>query len=93
MSSTEKDSATNPKLEASISMLAMSIASSAAMFLGLTPNPSNNQIQKDKSMARFNIDLLIVLQEKTKGNLSDEEKNLLDTILNDLQMKFLTTQF
>ena len=77
------------KLEANFSMLTMSIASSAAMSMGLAPNPQTNETAKDKDMARFNIDLLIMLQEKTKNNLNDEEKRFLDSVITDLQMKFL----
>lgn len=75
--------------EATLSMLVMSIASGAAMALGLAPNPQTQQTQVDKNMARFNIDLLLVLQTKTKGNLSDDESKLLSSLLSDLQMKFL----
>lgn len=80
---------TQEKLEASISTLIMSIASSAAMFMGLAPDPQTGKMQTDKTMARFNIDLLLVLQDKTKNNLSADEKHFLDTLVNDLQMKFL----
>ncbi|MBX3039585.1 MAG: DUF1844 domain-containing protein, partial [Bdellovibrionaceae bacterium] len=66
-----------------------SIASSAVMSMGLAPNPQTNETNKDKDMARFNIDLLIMLQEKTKNNLNDEEKRFLDSVITDLQMKFL----
>ncbi|MBL7672030.1 MAG: DUF1844 domain-containing protein [Bdellovibrionaceae bacterium] len=76
-------------LEASISVLVMSIGSSAAVSLGLSPNPQTGKIEKDREMARFNIDLLVVLQQKTKGNLSDDESGLLGNILSDLQMKFV----
>lgn len=77
------------KMEASFSMLVMSIASSAAMSLGLAPHPQTGETHKDKGMARFNIDLLIMLQEKTKGHLIDDEKQFLDSVVTDLQMKFL----
>lgn len=80
---------TEPKLEANFSMLVMSVASSAAMAMGLTPDPGSGETAKDKDMARFNIDLLVMLQGKTKGNLGDDEKRLLDSIVTDLQMKFL----
>ncbi len=76
------------ELEASFSMLIMSIASSALMAMGLAPDPDNNT-SKDKSMARFNIDLLVILQTKTKNNLSDDEKNFLESLISDLQMKFV----
>lgn len=78
-----------PKMEASFSMLTMSLASSAAMALGLAPDPTTNKVEKDKEMARFNIDLLLMLQDKTKNNLNDDEKRFLESILSDLQMKFI----
>ena len=75
--------------EATFSMLVMSIASSAAMALGLAPNPQTQKTEVDRAMAKFNIDLLLVLQTKTKGNLSDDESKLLTSLLSDLQMKFV----
>lgn len=77
------------KLEASFSLLVMSIASNAVMAMGLTPDPQTGKTEVDKSLARFNIDLLMVLNEKTKNNLTGEESGLLTSILQDLQMKFL----
>ena len=79
---------TAPPMEASFSIIIMSIASSAAMSMGLSPN-QDNVIEVDKPLARFNIDLLSVLKEKTQNNLSNEEKGLLDHIVQDLQAKFV----
>lgn len=78
------------KLEASFSVLAMSIASSAAMAMGLAPDPQNGKLMTDKPMARFNIDLLLILQEKTKGNLNAEEASFIEAVINDLQVKFIS---
>lgn len=61
------------KLEASFSMLIMSMASSALMAMGLTPDPQTGKAEQDKQMARFNIDLLLNLKEKTKNNLTGED--------------------
>lgn len=77
------------KMEASFSILAMSIASSAVMAMGLAPDPQSGKVSKDKNMARFNIDLLVMLQEKTKNNLSSDEKAFLENIISDLQIKFV----
>ncbi|MBK9321574.1 MAG: DUF1844 domain-containing protein [Bdellovibrionaceae bacterium] len=78
------------KMEASFSMLTMSIASSAVMAMGLAPDPqSGGAPNKDKNLARFNIDLLVMLQEKTKNNLTQEEKAFLNSLITDLQMKFV----
>ncbi|MGE5087299.1 MAG: DUF1844 domain-containing protein [Bacillota bacterium] len=78
------------KMEASLSVLIMSLASSAVMAMGLAPDPASGKINKDKNMARFNIDLLLVLQEKTKGNLTADESKFLENLINDLQMKFVS---
>ncbi|MBC7741606.1 MAG: DUF1844 domain-containing protein [Bdellovibrionaceae bacterium] len=80
---------TEPKLEASFSMLIMSMASSALMAMGLTPDPQTGKSEADKPMAKFNIDLLVNLKDKTKNNLTPDEQGLLDHILQDLQMKFI----
>ncbi len=77
------------KLEASFTILIMSIGSSALMAMGLTPDPQSGKTEVDKDMARFNIDLLSLVKEKTKNNLDQEEKNFLDQMLADLQSKFL----
>lgn len=78
------------KMEASLSALIMSIASSAVMAMGLAPNPQSGEIQTDKNLARFNIDLLLVLQDKTKGNLTSDESKFLNELVIDLQMKFVS---
>lgn len=76
-------------LEASFSTLILSIASSAAMALGLAPHPETQKTNKDLKMARFNIDLLLLLQTKTKGNLEDDESRFLESIISDLQLKYV----
>jgi hypothetical protein len=80
---------TSEKLEASFSMLIMSIASNALMAMGHTSDPSTGQVHIDKQMARFNIDLLLNLKEKTKNNLNSDEQGLLEQIMQDLQLKFM----
>ncbi len=77
------------KLEANFSMLVMSIASSAAINLGLSPDPASGVNEINKPMAQFHIDLLIVLKEKTKGQLTNEESKLLESLISDLQLKFV----
>jgi hypothetical protein len=77
------------KFEANFSVLAMSLASSAAMALGLAPDPNTGKINKDKHMAQFNIDLLVMLKDKTKGNLTADEQRFLDSVIADLQLKFV----
>lgn len=79
-------------LEANFSTLILSIASSAAMALGLAPHPETKQIKKDLDMAQFNIDLLILLRGKTKGNLTSDESQFLESLIADLQLKFVQSK-
>ena len=71
------------------SSLILSIASTALLKLGLD---SKNPHEKDLNMARYNIDLLILLKEKTKNNLSKEESQLLESCISDLQIQFINKQ-
>ena len=85
----EKSQKQSEAMEASLSTLILSIASSAAMSLGLAPNPVSGKIEKDSNLARFNIDLLTMLSEKTKNNRTADEDRFITTILQDLKMKFI----
>lgn len=80
---------TRPNLPVQFSTLVLSLASSAILAMGLEKNPQTNQIEKDIELARFNIDMLLMLKEKTKNNLDTEESKFLETLIGDLQMKFV----
>lgn len=77
------------ELPASFSTLTLSLASSAVLAMGLEKNPQTNAYEKDLHLARFNIDMLIMLRDKTKNNLEAEEKQFLESVISDLQMKFV----
>jgi hypothetical protein len=77
------------KMEANLSTLIFSIGTSSLMNLGLAPNPSTGKMEKNMDLAKMNIDLLLVLKEKTKGNLTSEEDRFLISMVNDLQLKFV----
>jgi hypothetical protein len=68
--------------------LVLSLATGATISMGEGKGP-NGESQKDLGLARHQIDLLGVLQERTKGNLSGEEERLLNQVLFDLRMKFI----
>ncbi len=59
------------------------------VLLGEVPNPFNNKKEEDVEGAHHMIDILAMLQEKTKGNLTVEEGQLLDNVLYELRMKFM----
>jgi|GEM_PF-1545306 len=68
--------------------LIVSHEAAAMQFMGKIANPTG-KIERDLKMARFAIDTLEALQEKTKGNLSNDEKNLLDHTLYQLRMNYV----
>ena len=76
-------------MEASFSALIFSFATAALMNLGLEKNPGSGEFEKNLDLAQLNIDWLVILKEKTNGNLSSEESNYLNSIVTDLQMKFV----
>ncbi|MBI3316980.1 MAG: DUF1844 domain-containing protein [Candidatus Omnitrophica bacterium] len=70
--------------------LVSSLGYQALMHLGEVDPGGMGQAQVDLDAAREVIDLLASLKEKTQGNLSSEEHHLLETILPELQMKFVS---
>jgi hypothetical protein len=71
----------------------VSYLSTTTMFqLGLMAGPGGERIPADMPNARRTIDLLEVLQEKTKGNLTANESRLLDDVLYELRMTFVELQ-
>ena len=77
------------ELPANLSTLILSLAAGAQSALGVAPNPLTGKIEKDLLQAKYHVDLLGILVEKTKGNLTSEEEKLLQTILYDLRIKYL----
>ena len=66
-----------------------SLAMQALIFMGVIPNPVTDKTEKNLDQARLLIDTLTILRDKTKGNLDKEEEDLLNTILYEVQMKFV----
>lgn len=65
------------------------LASQAIMGLGAMNDPKTGRVVIDLDGARFSIDLLGVLEEKTKGNLSDEQSKEITQILAELRSRFV----
>jgi hypothetical protein len=59
------------------------------VLLGEVPNPYTNKKEEDLEAARHTIDILSMLEQKTKGNLSKDEQQLLESVLYELRMKFM----
>src|SRR5262245_198763 len=68
----------------------MGIASSAFIYLGLVEHPATGRRQVDMTAAKESIDMLLMLREKTKGNLTRGEEKFFDDLLTDLKMQYVS---
>ncbi|MBI3322298.1 MAG: DUF1844 domain-containing protein [Candidatus Omnitrophica bacterium] len=66
-----------------------SLSMQALVALGEIPHPATNLAAENLEQARYFIDLLGMLQEKTKGNLTQEEASILEGVLYELRMKYV----
>ena len=68
----------------------LSLATSALYHMGISPDPSGERLaEPNLPLARQTIDTLEMLEEKTRGNLDEEEKKLVETVLYELRMGFV----
>jgi hypothetical protein len=68
----------------------LSLASSAFVHLGDAPHPETGEAAPpDLPLAKQTIDILAMLEEKTKGNLTPEEERFLENLLTDLRFRFV----
>jgi hypothetical protein len=68
----------------------MNIASSAFIYLGLVEHPATGRRQVDLAGAKESIDMMVMLREKTKGNLTRGEDVYFEQLLSDLKMQFIS---
>jgi hypothetical protein len=66
------------------------LATQALMFLGQMPNPLTGKVELHLEQAKHFIDTLQMLQEKTKGNLTVDESQMLEQILHELRLAYVT---
>ena len=71
--------------------LVISLAAATMQHLGKTLNPVTNKIEKNLDAASSTIDMLDMLEAKTKGNLSEAEAKLLKGVLAELKMNYVET--
>jgi Domain of unknown function (DUF1844) len=67
----------------------LSLSHSALLHLGEAPHPETGKVEKHLSLARQTIDLIGMLEEKTRGNLTGDEERLIEQILFDLRIRFV----
>ena len=67
----------------------LSLSHSALMHLGEVPDPETNLTRVDLGLAKQNVDILGLLEDKTRGNLTGDEERLLAQVLFDLRMRYV----
>lgn len=81
---------TGPKqLEASFTQFVGGFAVQTLVHLGKMSNPITGKTEADIPNAKYSIDILGILQEKTQGNLTPEEDEYLTNLLRDLRMEYV----
>jgi len=75
--------------EANFSLFVSGLAMQGLMHIGELENPITKKKEKDLNQAKYVIDTLTMLKEKTKNNLSKEENEMFDNLLYDLRMRYV----
>lgn len=81
--------ASGPLPEAGFPALVNMLATQALLYLGAIPVSEDGEVMYDMDMAKYQIDTLQVIEEKTQGNLTDEEASLLKRTLYELRMRYV----
>lgn len=83
----EGQNAELPQLD--FSAFILSLSTSVLMNLGLVENPVTKQKEKEPEVAKQTIDLISLLKDKTKGNLTQEESKLIEDVLHELRLWYV----
>ena len=75
--------------EVNFSFFISTLALQVSIYLGQIPNPATNKKERNLTQAKFIIDTLDMLKDKTKGNLNDDENKLLENLLYELKMQYI----
>jgi uncharacterized protein DUF1844 len=81
--------AKNSLPKADFAFFCYSLGSQVMVHLGLAPNPASGEVEEDLTQAKYTIDLIEMLKDKTAGNLTDEESKLMMSLLFDLRMRYV----
>jgi hypothetical protein len=79
-----------PVLPATFALHISTLATQSLMFLGQMPNPLTGKAEVHLEQAKHFIDTLQMLQEKTKGNLTPDEAQMLQEVLHELRLAYVT---
>lgn len=76
-----------PKVD--FSSFILSLYSSGLVQLGKVEDPITGKKSKNLKLAKHTVDMIAMLEEKTRGNLTEDEKNLLKTLLSEIRITFV----
>jgi len=85
----EQDKRTGPLPKGNFAALISTLTTQALFSLGLLQIKGQEEREPDLALAKYNIDMLETIEEKTKGNLSEEEKKVLENMLNEIRMAYV----
>ncbi len=85
------DEADPPMPPASFELLLSTLTTEALVALGQVPHPATGQVQVQRNQAKFLIDTMDILRQKTAGNLTPSEQEALESLLHQLRMVFVQT--
>ncbi len=90
---TDEQQQGEPQPEITFLGFVLSLASTAAVHFGDLPDPSTGQGREpDLAAARQMIDILALLEQKTRGNLTAEERQVLEQVVYELRVRFIEAQ-
>jgi hypothetical protein len=78
-----------PLPEINFSTFIFSLNTSALLHMGEVPDPATGKQRVDLALAKQTIDLIAMLEEKTRGNLTSDEENLVKHVLYDLRLRYV----
>lgn len=78
-----------PLPEIDFSTFILSLSSNALLHLGLMENPLTKKVERNLPMAKQSIDIVSMLKSKAKGNMTEEEENLVENLLSDLRLRYV----
>ena len=85
----DEPEARGPLPEGNLAALISMLATQALFSLGLLQVKDQEEKKPDLELAKYNIDMLETIEEKTKGNLTEEEESVLSTTLSELRMGYV----
>ena len=80
---------TEKKIDANFFHLVLSLQMAAMQQMGKIASPISGKVEKNLEQARLSIDMLSMIAQKTAGNLTNEEKNLMDRVLFECRMNYV----